>query len=625
MSSVSAGQARSYEFGGFRIDPSERQLYRGGVAVALPPKAIDLLRVLLEEPGRLRSRDELLRLVWPDVIVDESNLSQNIFVLRKALDDEGEGCIVTVPRRGYRFAAAVRITGQSAGVELVPPTPVDPPRLRTRRLGWTVAAASLVAALLAIASLLWVRHSRSAAQGSIRSIAVLPFRTIDERHPDRPMELGIADTLINKLSQLPQLVVSPTRAVSRYVEHPLDALAAGRELNVDAVLEGNLQRDHNRLRCTVRLLRVSNGAAVWADEYDEDLGDLFTLEDRIAERAALALDLKLSNREKSDLGKRYTRDRGAWELYERGRLEWGSFDPKRLLASIRYFQAALQKDPNYALAYTGLANAYSVIGIYGPLPADESFARAREAALRAVELDPDLGQAHSALAGSEIFRGWHWDVAESELKRALELDPNFPDAHSLRSYVLQARGRAAESVAETRRAHDLDPTWQIAQNDEAVSLFSARRYDECARLGREILKVQPENRLVPFMLASTMVAKGDLDAAQAMLLRNEQAHPDDVRTLSLLGVIEARKGQRAAALRRIAKIESLRASNPTRRVFYYLAWIHAALGDRDRAFAALDESFRERYPFLWRVRTDAEDDTLRDDRRMALLLEKMNL
>jgi DNA-binding winged helix-turn-helix (wHTH) protein/TolB-like protein/Flp pilus assembly protein TadD len=616
-------EPRYLRFGPFRLDRRERLLARDAQPVALPPKAIDLLIALTEEPGALRTKEELLARVWPDVVVDESNLSQTIFVLRKALGDD-DGWIVTVPRRGYRFSGEVTADDFAATPA---PTSTPAPELEPRRQrprSRLVIAAVIAAVLIAVAIIAVIKLQTRRDAGTIHSIAVLPFRPLDEQRGDRPLELGIADTLITKLSVLPDLIIAPTRAVAAFVDHPVDSLAAGRTLDVDGVVEGSIQRVGQRIRCNVRLLRVSDGRAIVADEYDEDAADLFVLEDRIAQRVADALDLRLSGRNRRDLARHSTRNAEAYQLYAQGRFQWNTFDQAGLVSSIRYYEAALKLDPRYADAFAGLANSYSVIGIYGPLPREESFMKAREAALRALALDPDLANAHAALAGNDIFFTHNWREADEELHRALASDPNDVDAHSLRAYVLQAFARSEESIAEVRRAHEIDPTWIVPRNDTIKALFFARRFDEAIAEGRRAISLEPRNRFALNATAFALIADGKPAQAAPLAQAALAIAANDARAISNLGVVAARTGDHATARKQIETLKQFR-SHGDWRADYEIATVYTALGDNTAAFAALEDAQATHYPFIWEVHSDPRLDPLHNDPRFAPFLAKLGL
>jgi DNA-binding winged helix-turn-helix (wHTH) protein/TolB-like protein len=616
-------EPRYLRFGPFRLDRRERLLARDGQPVALPPKAVDLLIALTEEPGALRTKEDLLTRVWPDVVVDESNLSQTIFVLRKALGDDDGQWIATVPRRGYRFSGEASADDSAAMPAPTPaPEPASSPEPDRRLSRSKLVIAAIAVVLIAVAAIAVIKLRKRHDGDAIHSIAVLPFRPLEQRG-DRPLELGIADTLITKLSVLPDLIIAPTRAVAAFVDHPVDSRAAGRTLDVDGVVEGSIQRVGQRIRCNVRLLRVSDGRAVLADEYDEDAADLFVLEDRIAQRVADALDLRLSGRNRRDLTRRYTKSAEAYQLYTQGRFQWSSFQEAGLLSSIRYYEEALKLDPKYAQAWAGLANSYSVIGIYGPLPRDESFAKAREAALRALALDPNLANAHAGLAGNDIFYAHNWREADEELHRALASDPNEVDAHSLRAYLLQAFARPEEAITEVRRAHQLDPTWRVARNDLIKALYLARRYDEAIAEGRRVISLEPGNRYALNETSYALLARGLPDQAASLARAALASAPADPRALATLGVIAAHEGDRAAAMKQIETLRALRVKDW--RSDYEIAAVWAALGENTAAFAALDDCLASHYPFIYEVRTDARFHPLSTDPRFAPFLSKIGL
>jgi DNA-binding winged helix-turn-helix (wHTH) protein/TolB-like protein/Flp pilus assembly protein TadD len=617
--SQTAEPARFLDFGPFRLDRRERLLFRDATLLPLPPKAIELLLLLTEEPGRLRTKEELIEKVWPDVTVDESNLTQNIFLLRKALADDGGRWIATVPRRGYRFAGEV-LPGIDPGQ--------DAAAIQRRGAPAGRSLAILLAGVIVVAAvwLVWrLWPDRRPSNAAIRSIAVLPFQPVDGKAGDRILELGIADSLINKLSQLSDAVaVSPMHAVMPYLDGHADVLRAGRELGVDGVVEGNIQRVGQRVRCTVRLIRVANGSAVWADRYEDDAADVFEVEDRMAERIASALDIHIGPQQRRGLSRRYTNDRQAYDLYLQGRLSWERFDREGLEASIRYFNAALQRDPRYALAYAGLAKTYSVMYIYGPMDPREAGTRTKDAALRALAIDPQIAEAHVPLAASGIFQDWNWNLAEEEVQRALELDPS-SDAHTLRGYVLQARGKPEEALVELRRERELDPLWRIAQNDCVLGLYYARRYDETIAEGLRQLALQPHNRLVRYVVGKAMLRKGRAAEAAAQQEANASESPDYQYSIGELAVLSAQRGDHAGFLKRIAQLEALRARDASRSLDYVLATVYAELGETDAAFKALDASFRVHFPFLWRVRVDPSFDSIRSDPRYAAVMSGLNL
>src|SRR4030095_1773596 len=384
-----------YLFGPFRIDVAERLLRRDGESIPLTPKAFDLLLMLVENKGHLLEKDELMKMLWPNTFVEEANLSNNISQLRKALSmDPVHQYIETVPRRGYRFIADV--TELSPTPEIASGGHPDKAHERKESIA-SISDASrqstvfwfalAVVALLALGPVIYYFWPKKpVTQQPIRTIAVLPFKPLAADSSDESLEMGMADTLITRLSNLRQLIVRPASAVRKYTALDNDELAAGREQRVDAVLEGTIQKASDKIRVTVRLVRVADGALLWADQFDEKFTNLFAVQDSISERVAGALAVRLTGDEREVLTKHYTANTEAYQLYMRGRYFLNKSTEADCRRSIDYFQQAIDRDPNYALAYAGLADSYVQLGFYGLMPMNESHTRAREAASRALQI-----------------------------------------------------------------------------------------------------------------------------------------------------------------------------------------------------------------------------------------------
>jgi len=360
---------RMYEFGPFRLDAGTRRLLCGGEPVALTAKAFDTLLTLVEHRGRLVEKDELMQWLWPDRAVEDANLTQTVFLLRKVLG-EGPGehtYIATIPRRGYQFVAAVQ---EVAAVE--PAT----------------ASASIE-----------FPGSKPAEAAAMPSLAVLPFTSLASQSGDEVFGLGLADALTTRLGNLgAKIIVRPTSAVRSYVSTSPGAVAAGRELAVDTVLEGSVQRVGERIRVSVQLVSVQTAAAIWGERFDEKFTDIFSVEDSISERIATALAAKLTSAEKRRLTKRYTDSPTAYESYWKGRFHWNRRTAGDLQKAVRHFEVAIEQDPDYALAFSGLADCYALLGSagYDAEPRRELLAKARAAAMKAIAIDQDLAEAHTS-------------------------------------------------------------------------------------------------------------------------------------------------------------------------------------------------------------------------------------
>ncbi|HEV2861036.1 MAG TPA: winged helix-turn-helix domain-containing protein [Pyrinomonadaceae bacterium] len=653
---------RIYEFGPFRLDVTERRLRRGPEVKPLADKSFEVLVALLERRGSLISKDELMERVWPDAVVEENQLASNISLLRKALGDDAKAqrYIQTVPKHGYRFRAegetvsdegdteivvAERIrshiileeksepareagAGPVAAEDALPPGAALPAR-RRRRLGRLAAAAgAFLAVALAVAG--WYAFKGRAARAPLpRSIAVLPLKPLVASNTDPALELGITDALITKLANLRQIAVRPTNSVLKYTGEGHDLYKVGEELGVDVLLDGRVQKAGERIRLSVQLVRAADGAPIWADTFEARFTDIFEVQDRISREVVSKLALQLTGEERRGLAKRYTENPEAYQLYLKGLYHWRTFTHDGLLNSLNFYNAAIEKDPRYALAYSGLANAYTVIGIYGPLPAAESMEKARQAARRAVELDDSLPEGHAAIGGNKIFYEWDWPGAERELKRAKELEgPEGVNGKNLYGYYLWALGRTDEAVEELRKAAEMAPQWRVPARDYIESLYLARRYDEAIDRCTEALRLEPDEPFVHWILGRSRMMQGRHEEALAQFERglgaaekNGPVSATQVWLLSGLGYAHARAGRRDEALKILARMRE----NQSRPKTFYVALVWAGLGERDRAFALLDEAYRERYPFLWQIRVLPEFDPLRSDPRYADLLRRMNL
>ncbi len=528
----SSESSRCYQFGSYRFDCTERVLRKDGHVIPLTPKALDTLAVLIKNHEKVVSKDELMQTIWPGTFVEEGVLAQNILTLRKTL--QNPDWIETIPKRGYRFLAQVSETGDET----------EP--ARRSRLMWTIAAGvAILAASLVIMRWYWERtHSTPVA---VRSLAVLPFQSISNE--PSYLGLGLADVLINRLGALPQIVVRPTSAVRKFTQPTLDPLRAGRDLGVDAVLEGHIQRDGERVRVTVELRRVSDGASLWAGKFDKPFRDLFTLEDSIAHDVADGLILNLTDPERSRLTRRYTENAEAWDAYLRGRYAWSRRTPEGHQKAIEEFQQATRIDSRYALAYAGLADAYALLGSNPnrALPRAEAMEKAREAALKAIQLDSGLAEAHTSLAFILMHYDWRWSEAEKEFQRALALNPNYPTAHQWHAINFLITGHPDESIEELKKAQELDPTSLIVMADMAEMHGYLRRDREAEAEAHRVLDLDPTFVVARYWLARALVGEQRYQEAEA-----EAALPtfrEDPYCIAALGYIYATADREADAHR----------------------------------------------------------------------------
>ena len=447
-----------YSFGEYRLDASRRLLLRNGAAVPLNPKAFDTLALLVANRDKLLTKEEILRTVWPGTFVEENNLNQSISILRKAL---GEGrtdhrYIVTAPGHGYRFVAPVHeITSDqpdAAGTSIAQ-QPAGKPV--TRRALGSRPAAVIVSVVLTIAAgvILYVRGSatREGVVPRVRTIAVLPFKSSGAASghvAEDYLGIGMADALITRLGRVSELIVRPSGAVRSFGGPGQDPLRAGRELQVDVVLEGNIQRSGERVSVNVRLLSTSTGTSIWSDSLDTTWTEMLVIEDRIAERVVESLLPDRNPREREKDATRETKDPDAYLAYLRGRYFWNKRTEDSLKSAVVEFEEAIRRDGGYARAYAGLADTYILWSSFSIAPWSEVGPRARSAALRALQLNEQLAEAHTSLA----FIEWidcAWNDAGKSFRRAIELSPSYATAHHWYSLYPQGsrqdgRGRGGD-------------------------------------------------------------------------------------------------------------------------------------------------------------------------------------
>jgi serine/threonine-protein kinase len=662
MQYVSRENEASYQFGAFELDPVRRVLLKDGRPVALKPKVFETLLVLVRNSGRVMDKDELMQQVWPDTVVEEVNLAHNISVLRKALgqtSDENR-FIITVPGRGYGFVAEVTETRRSGRVPAPSVSEYEVTRSRViveeetdvtpaletyaanadtrllpanKRIGalaralerkGVVFAASMVAIAIVIA--LWLllsnpRRPQPEPFAQIKSIAVLPFKPLVAESRDESLEMGMADTLIARLSNIRDINVRPISAVRKYAGIDQDAVAAGSEQRVDAVLDGQIQKSGEKIRVTVRLLRVLDGASIWASQFDEKITDIFRVQDSISERVAGVLAIKLTGEEKERLSTRYTDNTEAYQLYLMGRYHVNRLTDDGFLKSLEYFQQAIEKDPNFALAHAGLADAYSALGGFNVRPPKEVYPKARSAALTALKLDHLLAQAHTELAMVNLTFDWDWASAEREFKRAIEINSSDSDAHYYYSYYLTFMGQFDNAISEMKEAQELDPISPVKLTGVAQVLLIARRYDEALEHCRKALEMDPNLGFAYWLLGLAYMYKGSYEPAILALQKSiplSGDSPDEPASLAHAYALSGKRTEARKVLEELIEQAKRRYISPgTMADLFYL------LGDKDHAFALLEKAYEERDNMILLLKVEPMFDPLRSDARFTNLLRRV--
>jgi adenylate cyclase len=566
-----------FEFDDFRIDAVERVLRRGGAPVPLTPRVFDTLLYFVRHHGRVLEKDELMREIWPDAIVEENNLTQNVSTLRQALGETGGArrYIVTIPGRGYRFAAHVRRSAAAA----------DP----------TVAAA--------------------------KTIAVLPFVNMSANPENEYFCDGLAEELINALSKIEDLKVAARTSAFTFKGKDAHVGQIAQVLGATVILEGSVRRSGDRLRVTAQLIDAASGYHLWSERYDRQMQDVFDLQDDIALAVVEALKITLLGGQKAAVLKHYTGNTEAYDLYLKGRYFWSRQAPQDFRKSRDYFQRAVKADPAYALGYCGLAFFYGFGASWGFIPPDAGWPEADAAASKALALDATLGEAHLALAALKMVSERDWPASERELGRAIALNPHLAEVHSVRGLFLRARGQFDDAIAEGRRALQLDPLSVRFARNLGGTYYFARQYDESIRLYLDALEFDPNN--VPLLqdLGDVYERKGVFDDAIAAW-QKAYALTGGAAFASAMPRIHAADGFGAVVrasgeftLERLERRTQVGEYVPS--IDYVRAYVK--LGNTDRALTWLEKACKERNAFALFISRDPAFDTLREDSRFVAL------
>ena len=536
-----------YEFGPYRIEPASGQLLRGDESLALTPKAFDTLLVLVENAGRALEKDELLRRVWPDAFVEEGSLTQNISVLRKVLGEEGGPYIETLPKRGYRFAAAVRQLPQSQESLLVDEHTVTRVVTEIETTGsglpWNRLAAAIVL-LLTVAAIAHVLTRRNPAP-PVRSLAVLPLKTLPSSTEQRHLELGIADSVIGKVSEIPELTVRPIAAVRQYIQPGADPLRAGRDLKVDAILDGTLQLAGDRIRVNLNLLQTASGASLWTQTFDAPLRGIFEMEDEIAANVARQLRLRLDSTLQPRPPRRSTKNPEAYEHYLKGL--YSNEAPRSssraaIETAIVRFRKATELDPSFAGAWAQLAICYNELVIFHD--SDRPLAEAAEnAAGRAAALDPDLPELLFFRAQSL----WSWkggyqvEKAIRELRRGA--GHNDAAVRSLLGVLYSHVGLERQAIAESRRAMEIEPANALYADRLAAAYVSLGRYQEARDAYDRAFAMESEEKGNLGMSAIPWIHTRDFQQARRRLEKARARNPRQIVALAHLALLDALEGR----------------------------------------------------------------------------------
>ncbi len=568
-------------FGLFEVDLRAGELRKQGVKIKLQEQPLQILAMLLENPGQVVTREELRSRLWPaDTFVDfDHGLNKAINKLREALGDSAENprFIETLARRGYRFLA-----------------PLDGTREDLPKRG-----------------------------GPIDSIAVFPLEN-DSTDPDTEyLAVGIPGSIIHNLSRIPRLRVISWRSASSGENQQSDPLAIGRKLGVRAVLIGRIWQRENKLRLHVDLLETANGEEIWGDQYDRDLTELFSVQDEISHEVWQRLRLKMTGEAEGQLTKRYTENIEAYQLYVRARRWCEKRSAEGFRRGMEYLSQAIQMDPNYALAHAELAQCISVPCYYGSVDPNVAYPKARVAALRALEIDPNLAEGHEVLATILKNYDWDWTGAEKEYKRAIELNPNYATAHYHYSYLLAELGRFEEAIREATEALSRDPMSALLNAGLAFVLLHARKLDQCIEQALTAAEVDPNMTLCYWTLGTAYEQQGKYREAIEAYEKCIALGGAVGFSRAFIVFVHGKSGERARAWKELRELQELSKTRYIPFVAFVIAYV--GLMEKDLAIEALERACDNRETNLILIKVWPHFDDLRDDPRFQEIERRIGL
>jgi TolB-like protein/DNA-binding winged helix-turn-helix (wHTH) protein/Tfp pilus assembly protein PilF len=649
---------RNIRFGVFEADMEAGELRKHGLRLKLSEQPFQILAMLVASPGEIVPREVLRERLWPsDTFVDfDHGLNNAVMRLREVLGDSSDHprFIETLPRRGYRFiapvelkaTASVRATSDAAGTKRITDAPgvsanggsVNPEFLQTntedqhpRRFSLS-RIALLAAAVLAGSALIsgitvhyvkGVNASKGKANRS-SSLVVLPLENLSGDKEQDYFADGMTDDLIANLAKIHSLrVISRSTAMAYKGTHkPLPQIAT--ELNVDAVVEGTVMRVGDRVRITAELVQVSTDQHLWADTYESPIGDVLALQNRVSSAIVDEIRINLTKEDKERLAQKPSVSAEAYEDYLRGRYYWNKRSGEGFEKAIGYFEEATRKDPQYALAYAGLADCYGIIGatIYGRWPASEAAPKAKAAAIRALEIDPSLAVAETSLATAKFNYDWDWAGAAEGFKKAIQLDPSYSTAYQRYSLYLSAMGKFDDSFEQIKKARELEPLSISINASLGWRLYLAREYDRAIAQLRDTLEMDPASEWAHLNLGQAYEQKGQFGPAIEELQKSLELSHSSPLTVSALAHAEALSGNHAAANKLLAQLEAL--SKKQYVSPYYVAIVYLGLGKNDMAMDWLEKAFTDRSNGLVFLKVEPELDPLRSNPRFIALQNRLN-
>jgi TolB-like protein/DNA-binding winged helix-turn-helix (wHTH) protein/tetratricopeptide (TPR) repeat protein len=615
VESVSQG-VTIVRFGAFEMDLRSGELRKSGILVNLPPQPFKILALLVRRSGDLVTREEIQREVWGDqTVVDfESGLNFAINKIRSALGDRAETgrYVETLPRRGYRFLVPVEMVPNAPQPVVVPAAPAS----RLPRWLWPAGALVLVVIGVYFAAANW----RAGRQ--VRSVAVLPFENLSRAPADDYLADGTTEALITELGRVSALPVTSRTSSERYRKTTKLLKEIARDLKVDAIVEGAVLREGDNLRISVQLIEAESDRQIWSESYERKLDDVLTVQGEIARSIARAIRVKVTAQQQADLSRPRTVNPQAYQMYVRGRFYWNKVTGDGSHRAIADFEQAIAKDPHFALAYAGLADAYAELPVsLGTLAAD-AYPKAKKAAEQALSIDPQLVEAVNVLAEVAAY-SWQWPEAERLFQQAFRLNPSYAQASHDYGFYLIAMGRLKEATEWNQRACMLDPLSVYYASDLAMLPYMQHAYTEAIRQTQLVLAMDASYPVTYLNLALAYAANRQFDEAIEAAKKSLHLEGENPFMLSTLSYVNGRAGKKAEAYQALQQLNDMSRRRPVPTFYVGFAWL--GLGEYEKAIDSFLKAYDERFYVLAFVKVLPEFEPLRTDPRFKELVRRMKL
>jgi TolB-like protein/DNA-binding winged helix-turn-helix (wHTH) protein/Tfp pilus assembly protein PilF len=630
---IELSESKIYEFEEFRLEAKNHRLFRRDSMelVPLTSKAAEVLLFLVKNTGRVLSKDEILEAVWENSFVEESNLSQTIFVLRKTLgeDTKNPRFILTAPNRGYQFIATVtQINPDDEILEVsflseipdsrfqipdsktksqIPDSKAKNQKPKTKYL----AIGVLLVLLIGLAVYWFYPRAKPTGLKEIKTIAVLPFEDLSAEQTEKYLGVSLADALANKFGNLKQITVRPTRTVLKYAESREDAQKIGKELQVDAVLDGRIQRVGERIRVNVQLIRTSDNVTIWTGSFDDQFTNFFAVQDSISQKVVQTLAVQIDDKEREKFNRRGTENADAYQEYLLGRFFWNKRSADDLDRAIIHFKRAIELDGKFALAYAGLAETHAIYPFYAVTQDKDALPKARAAATLALEIDGELAEAYTVLAYVQSQYDFNWSGAEKSYQRAIELNPNHANTRQWYGEFLTFQARFDESLAQINKAIELEPTSLSALTAPALAYNASRQFEKTLEVTEKVLQMDAGFLIAQHYKARALFFSGKRDEAFELYRKLVFNSNGSAFFKADLGFLLGKAGKAAEARRILAELTETAKEKHVSPIHF--AYLHLGLNEREKAFEYLRKAVAEHDPNVILFKVGVNFDDVRDD------------